>query len=182
MKARDGLVLTFLLALVAAAVPLSASAAPQPTDAEPDVVVWTINTGNNSARNCAKIGGCNLDKLSQRIQLLDDCPDVVLAQEIRTRSHVIALKHELDENGGECEPYRQHFFDQKPSDPTDTAIGKVAIAWRFDRFELAETSNGAWDVLNHWEMWDRPNDANDPPNCGSHRTHRKDGTLGDMAR
>ena len=181
MKARGGLFLSIVLAAVAVLPVLAATAAPQPSDADPDVVVWAINTGNNSPRPCSKIGGCNLDKLSQRVQLLDDCPDVVLAQEIRTRSHVIALKNELDEIGGECGAYRHHFYDENPSDARDTAIAKVAIAWRFDRFELAKTPDDAWDVLNHWEMWDRPSDPN-PPSCTSHRTHRKDGTLGAMAR
>lgn len=183
MKARDGLVLSCLLAVFAAALPiLSATAAPQPSDADPDVVVWTVNTGNNSARNCATIGGCNLDKLSQRIQLLEDCPDVVLAQEIRTRSHAVALKRELNQIGGECGVYRQYFFDQDPSDASDVDIAKVAIAWRYDRFRVGEITNGGQDVINHREMWNRVGDAKDSTTCGSYRTHRKDGTVGEPSR
>ena len=183
MKTRRAMVPVMLVVLGAGLFPgMVVAAPPQPSDATGDVVVWTINTGNNSRRNCAKIGGCNLDMLSKRIQLLDDCPDVVLAQEIRTRAHVIALKDELDEIGGECGVYRQHFYDENPSDPSDTRIAKVALAWRFDRFELAKTSNGEFDVLNHREMWDRPSDTNDPPACDSHRTHTKQGELGEMAR
>lgn len=183
MKAKRVLTPVMLVALVATFFPVVVAAAPpQPSDASGDVVVWTINTGNNSRRNCDKIGGCNLDMLSKRVQLLDDCPDVVLAQEIRSRSNVIALKDELDEIGGECGVYRQYFYDEDPSDPNDTRIAKVAIAWRFDRFELAKTSNGGWDVLPHWEMWDRPGDTNNEPACDSHRTHTKDGELGGTAR
>lgn len=163
--------------LTAAVFPmLVAAAAPQPTNASGDVVVWTINTGNNSVKNCSTIGGCNTDLFSKRAQTLAECPDIVLAQEIRTREHVVALREELDEIGGACGVYRHYFYDQNPSDPSDTEIAKVALAWRFDRFELAKTSSGDWDVLNHREMWNEVNGSD--ASCPSFQTHHKDGTPG----
>ncbi|HWC14539.1 MAG TPA: hypothetical protein VG929_08080 [Actinomycetota bacterium] len=143
--------------MAAGLLPVAAQAAPQPSDQTAQVVVWAMNTGNNSKTNCAKIGGCNQDLFSKRMQSAPDCPDVMLAQEIRSIAQANSLKRELDQIGGACGTYRRYFYDANPSSSTDTKIGKVAVAWRYDRFELAKTAGGAFDALNFRERWNELN-------------------------